>query len=188
MTLLNKLISRLQDRLEWLRWWLWLRCRVSGRVKLRGNLRGLSVAPSFHCDGDLWLGIYSDDGQIRIGLDVSASGPLVITAIRQVTLGTGVLLGPNVMITDHYHGDPRDPGIFDIPPSSRPLHTRGPVRIDDFAQIGANACVMSPTTIGRAAILGANSVATGEFQPRTVHAGVPARPLKPQSPPPCKDE
>jgi acetyltransferase-like isoleucine patch superfamily enzyme len=181
MALLNKLAGKLRDRLAWLRWWLWLRRRVSGRIKLRGNLHGLSIAQSFHCDGDLWLGIYSEGGQIRIGPDVSASGPLVITAIRQVTLGAGVLLGPNVMITDHYHGDPRDPGTFDVPPSSRPLHTRGPIQIDDFVQIGANACVLSPATIGRAAILGANSVVSGKLQPRTIHAGVPARPLNPQS-------
>lgn len=178
MKSLDNVIRKLQNRLAWFRWWLWLRRRVSGRIKLRGSLAGLSIAPSFYCDGDLWLGIYSDEGKIHIGADVQASGPLVITAIHKVTLGTGVLIGPNVLITDHYHGDPKDPRIFDVPPSNRPLHTRGAIRIDDYVQIGANATVLSPARIGRAAILGANSVVSRNILPSTVHAGVPARPMK----------
>lgn len=177
MKLANKVICKMQYKLIWLRWRLWLSHRVGGRIKLRGNLRGLSIASSFYCDGDIWLGIYSEHGRIDIGPDVRASGPLVITAIHHVKVGTGVLVGPNVIITDHYHGNTRDPGIFDVPPSARPLHTRGPILIDDFVQIGANASVLSPARIGRSAILGANSVVSGELQPRTTYAGSPARPL-----------
>ncbi len=174
----KKIITSLQNRLEWLGWWIWLKRRVNGRVKLRGNLRGLSIASTFHCDGDLWLGIYSHEGHIVIGSDVRASGPLVITAIRRVTLGAGVLIGPNVMITDHYHGDPKDEKIFDFSPSSRSLHTRGPIDIEDDVQIGANTAILSPSHIGRAAILGANSVANGVLESRKIYAGLPARPLK----------
>jgi acetyltransferase-like isoleucine patch superfamily enzyme len=180
MTLLGKMVRKLDDRLTKLRWWWRLHGRVTGRIKLRGNLRGLLVSPSFHCDGDLWLGIYSDDGRIDIGPDVRASGPLVVTAIGRVRIGPGVLLGPNVMITDHYHGDPRDPDIFGVPPSVRPLVTRGPIEIEAFVQIGANASILSPSRVGRAAIVGANSVVTGALQARTIHAGAPARPLKPK--------
>ena len=178
---LHKIIHKLRDRLEWLRWWLWLTRRVTGRVKLRGNLRGLLISPSFRCDGDLWLGIYGDDGQIHIGPDVHASGPLVITAIKRVTLGTGVLIGPNVMVTDHYHGDPKKPETFDIPPSKRPLITRGPIEIDDYVQLGANTSILSPTRIGRSTILGANSVAVGNLKPYAIYAGLPARPIKAKS-------
>lgn len=177
MKIQRKVIIKVQNWLEWLGWWIWLKRRVNGRVKLRGNLGGLSIAPSFHCDGDLWLGIYNDEGKIFIGADVRASGPLVITAIRRVTLGTGVLLGPNVMITDHFHGDPKDTKIFDAPPSSRSLHTRGPIDIEDYVQIGANTAILSPAHIGYAAILGANSVASGVLQSRTIYAGLPAKPL-----------
>jgi acetyltransferase-like isoleucine patch superfamily enzyme len=178
MKILQKIIISVQNRLQWLGWWIWLKRRVNGRVKLRGNLGGLSIAPTFHCDGDLWLGIYSHEGNIVIGSDVRASGPLVITAIRRVTLGAGVLLGPNVMITDHYHGDPKDENIFNLSPSSRSLHTRGPIDIEDDVQIGANTAILSPAHIGRAAILGANSVANGVIESRKIYAGLPARPLK----------
>ena len=178
MELLKRIIDGLQNRLEWFGWWIWLKRRVNGRVKLRGNLGGLTIAHTFHCDGDLWLGIYSQEGKIVIGSDVRASGPLVITAIRRVTLGAGVLLGPNVMITDHFHGDPKDKKIYEFSPSNRSLHTRGPIDIEDDVHIGANTAILSPTHIGRAAILGSNSVAIGVLESRTIYLGLPARPLR----------
>jgi acetyltransferase-like isoleucine patch superfamily enzyme len=179
MNVLTTLRTKLHNRFEWLRWWFWLRSRVGGRIKLRGNLKRLRIAPTFRCDGDLWLGIYSSVGEIRIEDDVSASGPLVITAVNSVTVGRGVLLGPNVMVTDHYHGDPRDPATFDIAPSRRALHSRGPIHIGDFVQVGANVSILSPTSIGHSAVIGANAVVTGELQAKTVHVGIPARPLHP---------
>ena len=182
MSLIDKAIRRLQHRATYLRWWFRLRLQVGGRIKLRGHLGGLTVSRSFRCDGDLWLGIYSENGEIHIGDCVSASGPLIITAIERVTLGRGVLLGPNIMMTDHYHGSPRDPDVFDIAPSERSLHTRGPIVIGDFVQVGANTSILSPTTIGKSAIIGANSVVSGELKARTVHAGAPARPLNSRLP------
>ena len=82
-----------------------LRPRVTGRIKLRGDTRRILVDRSFRCDGDLWLGIHSDDGSIIIEPGVSASGPLIVTAIRSLRIGAGTLFGPNVLVTDHYHGD-----------------------------------------------------------------------------------
>ena len=178
MKLLLRIINKIQRRLEWLGWWIWLKRRVNGRVKLRGDLKRLTIAPTFHCDGDLWLGIYSPDGTIVIGPEVRASGPLVITAIQSVTLGSGVLLGPNVTITDHHHGDPKDEKIYDFAPSSRPLHTRGSINIEDNVHVGANTVVLSPTHIGHATIIGANSVVNGVLKSRTIYAGSPAKSLK----------
>jgi acetyltransferase-like isoleucine patch superfamily enzyme len=176
--LFRKIIARLRAKLTWFRWWIWLRRRVNGRIKLRGSLDRLEIEPSFRCDGDLWLGIYSATGKIRIGRDVRASGPLVVTAINEVDIANDVLIGPNVMITDHYHGDPQLPQTFNIPPSSRALHTRGAIVIAEMVQIGANTSILSPARIGRSAIIGANSVVRGELEGRTIHAGAPARPLK----------
>lgn len=178
MKALARLRAKFQRLWRTLGWRLWLRPRVSGRLKLRGDLRHLAIDPSFRCDGDLWLGIHSDHGEIRIAAGVTASGPLVITAIEQIVIGQGVLLGPNVMITDHFHGNPQDPSALDVAPSSRALHSRGPIAIGKFVQIGANVSILSPTTIGPNAIVGANSVVRGEFAPRTVNAGAPARPLQ----------
>jgi acetyltransferase-like isoleucine patch superfamily enzyme len=107
---------------------------------------------------------------------------LIVTAIDCIDIADDVLIGPNVMITDHYHGDPRSHGIFDTPPSSRALHTRGPIHIEAMVQIGANTSILSPARIGRSAIIGANSVVSGDREPRTIHAGAPARALQPRVP------
>jgi acetyltransferase-like isoleucine patch superfamily enzyme len=178
MNTLKRLHAGFRRRLQTLCWRLWLHSRVGGRVKLRGDLSRLEIDSSFRCVGDLWLGIHSDHGEIRIAQGVSASGPLVITAIERVVVGRGVLLGPNVMVTDHYHGDPQDPSMLDIAPSARALHSRGPILIGDFVQIGANVSILSPTSIGSNAVVGANSVVRGELATRTVHVGAPARPLQ----------
>ena len=154
-------------------WWRLRRC-VTGRVKLRGNVRRITVHPSFRCDGDLWLGVYSDAGAIVIESGVSASGPLVITAIRPLRIGAGALFGPNVLITDHYHGNPRDPAHRALAPSARPLHSPGPIVIGEGAQLGANAVVLSPGVVGRGAIVAANAVVKGMVGEGEVYIGLGA--------------
>lgn len=152
--------------------WLKLRPRVTGRIKLRGNLRKITIHSSFRCDGDLWLGVHSDEGAIVIEAGVSASGPLVITAIRSLRIGADTLFGPNVLVTDHYHGDLRDAAHQAIPPSQRPLHSAGPIEIDAEAQLGANTVVLSPALIGRGAIIAANAVVKGNVPAMSVYTGI----------------
>lgn len=154
------------------RCWLLLRRRVTGRLKLRGDVSRVKIDPSFRCDGDLWLGIYSDDGLITIEAGVSASGPLIITAVRPVRIGAGTLFGPNVLVTDHYHGDPRNANHRAMQPSMRPLHSPGGITIGSNVQLGANAVVLSPATIGVGAIIAANAVVKGAVACLTVYMGM----------------
>lgn len=156
--------------------WLRLRRRVTGRLKLRGDVRRIYVDPSFRCDGDLWLGVHSEAGEIVIEAGVSASGPLVVTAVRPLRIGADTLFGPNVLVTDHYHGDPRDPDHRVAPPSRRPLHSPGPVEIGKGVQLGANAVVLSPAEIGDGAIVAANAVVKGAIRPASIHIGIAAAP------------
>lgn len=155
-----------------LRWWLFLRRRVTGRLKLRGDLQGLSIHPSFRCDGDLWLGIHSAEGRIIIGEHVSASGPLVITAVKPLIVGPGVLFGPNVLVTDHYHGDVGRTDHRAMRPADRPLHAPGSILIEQNAQCGANSVILSPARIGEGAVIGANAVVKGEVPALAVHVGL----------------
>lgn len=156
-------------------WLIWLWPKVNGRIKLKGNLTNLKIASNFHCDGDIWIGIYNDEGIIQIGENFRASGPLIITAIENIKIRSGILIGPNVMITDHYHGNLADQATFDTPPSQRKLHSNGSINIEKNVQIGANTCILSPSNIGEYSIVGANSVVKGSFIPRTVFGGVPAK-------------
>lgn len=172
------IVARVRRRVRALyqraRCWLFLQRRVTGRVKLRGNIGQIAIDPSFRCDGDLWLGVHSDEGRITIAAGVSASGPLVVTAARPLLIGAGTLFGPNVLVTDHYHGDTRDAEHRAMRPSARPLVSPGEITIGRDVQLGANAVVLAPATIGDGAIIAANAVAKGDIPAMAVHTGLSA--------------
>ena len=169
---LSAIMRRVRAVIDRIRCWLLLRPRVTGRLKLRGRVQLIRVDPSFRCDGDLWLGVHSETGFIDIGSGVSASGPLVITAVRPLRIGANVLFGPNVLVTDHYHGDVRNAGHMLLPPSSRPLHSPGGIVIGDGAQLGANCVVLSPANIGSGAVIAANAVVKGPVEARAIYTGL----------------
>ena len=171
LSVLTSVLQRATKIIDIIRCWLFLRRRVTGRLKLRGNVRKITVHPSFRCDGDLWLGVYSSDGQITIEQDVAASGPLIVTAIRPLRIGAGTLFGPNVLITDHYHGNSRDSVHHSMPPSHRPLYSPGSINIEEEALFGANSVVLSPARIGRGAIVAANAVAKGNVTDMSIFTG-----------------
>lgn len=58
-----------------------------------------------------------------------------------------------------------------------PTVDRAPVSIGDRVFIGAQAVVMMGVTIGDEAVVAAGAVVTRDVPPRTVVAGVPARPV-----------
>jgi acetyltransferase-like isoleucine patch superfamily enzyme len=149
-----------------------LRHRVTGRLKLRGDVGRIDIHPSFRCDGDLWIGVHSAQGRITIAAGVSASGPLVVTAVRHLTIGAGTLCGPNVLITDHYHGNTHDAAHRDMVPSARPLHSPGEIVICDNVQLGANVVVLAPAHIGQGAIIAANAVVKGTIAAMAIHKGL----------------
>lgn len=168
----SSIMRRVRTLTSRARCWLLLRPRVTGRLKLRGAVQRIRVDPSFRCDGDLWLGVHSDGGFIDIGANVSASGPLVITAVRRLSIGADVLFGPNVLVTDHYHGDVRNADHLSMPPSLRPLHSPGEITIGAGVQLGANCVVLSPANIGSGAVIAANAVVKGSVEARTIYTGL----------------
>jgi acetyltransferase-like isoleucine patch superfamily enzyme len=167
----DRLIHRFELVVSRTQCWIRLRRCVRGRLKLRGDTRGIRVDRSFRCDGDLWLGVHSDEGTIVIESGVSASGPLVITAVRPLRIGAGSLFGPNVLVTDHYHGNSRDPSHRALSPSARPLHSPGQIEIGKDVQLGANCVVLAPSAIGDLAIIGANTVVKGRVAPKSIYTG-----------------
>lgn len=172
MSAIARLGRRIRATWHYARCWLFLHPRVTGRLKLRGDISRIEIHPSFRCDGDLWLGVHSDIGRIIIGPDVTASGPLVVTAIRTLRIGGGTLFGPNVLVTDHYHGNSRDADHRTIPPSRRPLHSPGEIVIGDDVQLGANSVVLSPANLGRGAIIAANAAVKGDVPEMAIYTGL----------------
>jgi lipopolysaccharide O-acetyltransferase len=141
-----------------------------------GGTRRIAIGTGVFVGSHSWLQSIEDPAgggapALEIGDGVSISGMAHITAARSVRLGANVLLARNVFISDHNHrfdeiGAPvLDQGIQ--PPRS--------VVIEDGAWIGENVVVLPGVTIGRGAVVGANSVVSSDVPERSVAVGAPAR-------------
>jgi acetyltransferase-like isoleucine patch superfamily enzyme len=112
-----------------------------------------------------------DELTLEIGDGTGATGYCVFSACSRVRIGPSVLMGRGVHITDHNHGraDPAAPII------AQALDDVAPVEIGAGAWLGDNVMVLPGVTIGRGAVVGANSVVTEDLPERVVAVGAPAR-------------
>ncbi len=109
------------------------------------------------------------DGRCRIGRN-SWIGPQAFLDARDLVIGDCVGWGPGAKLLGSVHiAEP-----VDLPIIETDLEIR-PVRIGDWADIGTNAVLMPGVTVGKGAIIGAGAVVTGNVEPFSVVAGVPAR-------------
>jgi acetyltransferase-like isoleucine patch superfamily enzyme len=105
--------------------------------------------------------------------------------IGDVEVGRGCLLAPNVFISSGRHNFDAWPAmpirlqdaLVAADTALRASQSR-PVRIGDDCWIGVNSTVLPGVTIGRGAIVGANTVVVRDVQPYEVVGGVPARLLR----------
>lgn len=100
-----------------------------------------------------------------------------ITAINKIFIGKNVLTGRRVLITDNSHGESLK-ALLDIPPLERPLYSKGPVYIDDNVWIGEKASIMPGVSIGKGAIIAANSVVTKNVPAYCIVGGSPAKVIR----------
>ena len=177
------------------RWHRLLIFKVLGRIRhwrlsrrFNGFGRGSSLARPFWLRGSpsirigervtIWQGArmtavnHSPDRTIiSVGDGTSIHSNVHISAARQVTIGSGVLMAANCYITDHDHDwlDPEDPPRF----NARLLVT--PTSIGDHTWIGEKVAVLRGVTIGEGCVIGAHSVVTRDVPPYSVAVGSPAR-------------
>ncbi len=89
----------------------------------------------------------------------------------EIHIGNNVMIAPHVMIASGNH---------DFVQTAKPMRfagdlTRGPIRIEDNVWIGSNCTVTDGVTIGRDAVIGANSVVTEDVAAYDIVAGAPAK-------------
>ena len=111
-----------------------------------------------------------------IGNNVAFNRNCHIGCINSVFIGDNVLIGSNVLITDHQHGS-NDLKTLKIPPIES-LISKGDVVIENNVWIGENAVIMPGVRIGKNSIVGANSVVTKSFKNNSIIGGVPAKLIK----------
>lgn len=155
---------------------------IMRRIKVFGG-KAIAIGDNFYCYGDQRFETYSEHNGKRfsprlvIGHNVSINPGCHLACIERLELHDGVLLASRVFVTDHFHGDTSVESLA-IPPQKRLLTTKGPVIIGQNAWLGEGVVVMPGVTIGRNAIIGANSVVTKNIPDNAVAAGVPARVIK----------
>ena len=141
----------------------------------------ISVGNNVMLHNGLWMAVYKTDvfadPKIKIGSNVCINYNCQITAINEILIGDNVIMGSNVLITDHSHGDLTKKD-FALPPINRQLYSKGPVKINQNVWIGAGAVILPNVTIGENSIVAANSLLYSSFPPNSLIAGNPARLLK----------
>ena len=144
------------------------------------------VRPQYVCIGDeVTIGRNTDifvhpedpdtkDCVISIGNHVHIGTNNIIGARKKIVLEENVLLGPHVMIGDHSH----EYEDVELPIKFQAATPGGEVRIERDCWIGANVFILPGVTIGRHAVIGANSVVNRDVPPFSVAVGAPARVVK----------
>jgi acetyltransferase-like isoleucine patch superfamily enzyme len=115
--------------------------------------------------------------EMIIGDNVSFGTDCHIGCINRIEIGNNLLAASKIFITDHFHGEITSEALQTIP-VRRKLSTKGPVIIEDNVWLGEGVVIMPGLRIGANAIIGANSVVTGDIPRNAVAAGVPAKVLK----------
>ena len=123
------------------------------------------------------------DRQIEIGSETSIQDRSII--LGDVKFGRYCTLAPNVYISSgrhwfdlHPHELIKDQDRLVLKDAALSKHHSRPVTVEDDCWLGIKTVVMPGVTIGKGAVVGANSVVTGDIEPYTVVAGVPAKLLR----------
>ncbi len=158
------------------------RSRISLPTQLHGAER-ISIGNHVYLGPGCWLLTHELDeaglthelggagGRIEIGDRTSIAGYCVLSAAVRVSIGRGVLFARNVYIADHRHGFQQ----AEVPILDQPLEDLRAVVVEDDAWLGQNVVLLPGVTVGRGAVVGANSVIREDVPPRCVVAGAPGR-------------
>ena len=122
--------------------------------------------------------------QIAAGAMVKASGGRIvlnggfigknsnIVSKKEIIIGAGVTIAPNVCIYDHDHNHEF------ISDKKAAQYICAPVKIEDNVWIGANAVICKGVTIGKGAVVAAGATVIKDVPENTLVGGVPAKILK----------
>jgi O-antigen biosynthesis protein len=128
---------------------------------------------------DCWLNIAHNSNNnkymIEFGANTNIGRRSTISASNKIIFGKNVLVGPNVLISDHNHeykhiGIPiMDQGITSY---------NNCIDIGDNVWIGTNSVILGDVRIGKNSIIAANSVVNSNIPDYCIVAGSPARVVK----------
>lgn len=117
-------------------------------------------------------GTRKGEERVVMGNNVALNFNVMINADHggEITMGSDVLVGPNVVIRTSNHRYERT----DVPIRSQG-HSAGRIVIADDVWIGANVVILPNVTIGKGAIVAAGAVVADDIDSYEIAGGVPAK-------------
>lgn len=112
-------------------------------------------------------------GGLEIGEECFVGDECLLDLAEGVRLERQVTLAERVLILTH-----TNVGYRDHPLQARFPAMAAPVVVEAGSFLGANVTVLPGVRVGAESFVAAGSVVTGDVPPRTLVAGVPARPLR----------
>ena len=129
---------------------------------------------TFHGKTGIYTGRSAEQARLIIGNKVSIGHQAVFSCNQEIVIEDNVYIANSCSFSDN-DGHPIDP---ELRSAGLPPDRSRPVRICRQAWIGSGCYVLKGVTVGRAAIIGANSVVTRDIPPFAVAAGNPARVIR----------
>lgn len=151
----------------------WVRCNYSAKTRFMAygdylilGRKQIIFGSNFSFGRGFWCQAIqnnTDDAKITFGNNFICSQNVHIGAAQLIKIGSNVLVGSNVLIIDHNHGDTSDFSQRIIAPNQRPLTTTGPIVIGDNVWICDNVTILGGSQIGNGAIIGVGSIVSGHI-------------------------
>lgn len=130
------------------------------------------VGENVHIEPDLFCEFGKN---IYIGNDVYINFGAVLLDCSRITIGSNVLIGPNVgMYSGNHSIDPEE--------RAQGALIGGRITVEDKVWIAGDVKIVPGVTIGEGAVIGCGSIVTRDIPPRTVAAGNPCRVIRPITP------
>lgn len=132
--------------------------------------KSLMIMTPFHAE-------YGEN--MSIGEDFFSNFNCMFLDVAKITIGNGVMLGPNVTLATPMHPLLASERIIqDYPSGHHDLEYAKPITIEDNVWIASGATVCGGVTIGKNAIIGAGAVVLSDVPPNVLIGGVPAKVIR----------
>lgn len=148
------------------------------------NRNHIAIGRAVNIGSFSWISVSTEFGshksksknkvRLKIGNNTDIGNNAFIVANNKVEIGSNVIMGPYVYISDHIHQfENVNKNLH-----QQPLSEGGFVKIGDNVFIGIKACILPNVTVGERAVIGAGAVVRSNIPPYSVVAGNPAKVVK----------
>lgn len=138
------------------------------------NGKSISIGSKVHIREHAWLNCIAQPAgttSLTIGSGSYVGRFIHINAYESVVIEDDVLISDRVFISDVHHAfQDRN-----VPIINQGVTKPKPIRLKSGCWIGINACIMPGVSIGKNAIVAANSVVTRDVPDYSIARGVPAQ-------------